>query len=49
MGPAREARLSAGSSIDDLVDQAVAAINRGDRVAATALVDQVLAVDQGEC
>ena len=47
MGPACEARLSAGSSIDDLLDQAVAAINRGDRLAATALVDHVLAVDHG--
>ena len=40
VGPAREARLAAGSSIDELLDQAVAAINRGDRVAATALADQ---------
>ena len=31
--------------IDDLLDQAVAAINRGDRVAGTALGEQVLAVD----
>ena len=34
-----------GASIDDLLDRAVAAINRGDRVAATALAGQVLAVD----
>ena len=47
VGPAREARLAAGSSIDKLLDQAVAAINRGDRVAATALADHVLAVDHG--
>jgi class 3 adenylate cyclase len=47
VGPAREARLAAGSSIDDLLDQAVAAINRDDRVAATALADHVLAVDHG--
>ena len=46
MGPAREARLSAGSSIDDLLDQAVAAINRGDRVAASSLAQQVLAADK---
>ena len=32
-------------TIDDLLDQAVAAINRGDRVAGTALGEQVLAVD----
>jgi class 3 adenylate cyclase len=31
--------------IDDLIDRAVAAINRGDRVAATALAEQVLAAD----
>ena len=31
--------------IDDLLDQAGAAINRGDRVAGTALGEQVLAVD----
>jgi hypothetical protein len=30
--------------IDDLLDQAVAAINRGDRVTGTALEEQVLAV-----
>ena len=47
VGPAREAHLAAGSSIDELLDQAVAAINRDDRVAATALVDHVLAVDHG--
>jgi len=33
-------------SIDELLDRAVAAINRGDRVTATALAGQVLAVDQ---
>ena len=43
----REPRLGAGSSIDDLLDQAVAAINRGDRATATALADHVLAVDHG--
>jgi class 3 adenylate cyclase/tetratricopeptide (TPR) repeat protein len=47
LSPPREARLGAGSSIDDLLDQAVAAINRGDRVAAAALADHVLAVDHG--
>jgi len=35
-----------GASIDELLDRAVAAINRGDRVTATALAGQVLAVDQ---
>ena len=33
------------ASIDHLLDQAVAAINRGDRVAGTALAEQVLAAD----
>jgi class 3 adenylate cyclase/tetratricopeptide (TPR) repeat protein len=36
---------STSVSIDDLLDRAVSAINRGDRVAATALAGQVLAVD----
>jgi class 3 adenylate cyclase len=35
------------ASIDELLDRAVAAINRGDRVAASALADQVLVVDGG--
>ena len=35
------------ASIDELLDRAVAAINRGDRVAPLALADQVLAVDEG--
>jgi class 3 adenylate cyclase len=35
-----------GASIDDLLDRAVEAINRGDRAAATALAGQVLAVDR---
>ena len=35
------------SSIDEVLDRAVAAINRGDRVAASALAGQVLAVDAG--
>ena len=47
MRPPPEPRLGAGSSIDDLLDQAVAAINRGDRVTATALAGHVLAVDHG--
>ena len=34
-----------GASIDDLLDRAVAAINRGDRAAATVLAGQVLSVD----
>ena len=35
-----------GGSIDELLDRAVAEINRGDRDGAAALADQVLAVDQ---
>ena len=35
-----------GASIDDLLDRAVEAINRGDRATATALAGQVLAVDR---
>jgi class 3 adenylate cyclase len=35
------------ASVDELLDRAVAAINRGDRAAATALAGQVLAVDRG--
>ena len=42
MGP-----VERGASIDELLDRAVAAINRGDRAAATALAGQVLAVDGG--
>ena len=42
MGP-----VERGASIDELLDRAVAAINRGDHAAATALVGQVLAVDEG--
>jgi class 3 adenylate cyclase len=34
-----------GASIDELLDRAVAAINRGDRACASALAGQVLAVD----
>jgi hypothetical protein len=37
-----EARVAGGRSIDELLDRAVAAINRGDRAMATALVGQVL-------
>ena len=36
-----------GLSIDELLDRAVRAINRGDRATATALAGQVLAVDHG--
>ena len=36
-----------GASIDELLDRAVRAINEGDRVTATALAGQVLAVDRG--
>ena len=35
------------ASIDDLLDRAVSAINSGDRAVATALAEQVLAVDDG--
>jgi class 3 adenylate cyclase len=35
-----------GESIDEVLDRAVAAINRGDRVAATALAEQLLAVER---
>ena len=44
--PARQDHCG-GASVDDLLDQAVAAINRGDRVTAAALADDVLAVDHG--
>jgi class 3 adenylate cyclase/tetratricopeptide (TPR) repeat protein len=49
-GPVRsardgDARIGGGLSIDELLDRAVAAINRGDRSAATALAGQVLAAD----
>jgi class 3 adenylate cyclase/tetratricopeptide (TPR) repeat protein len=40
-----EACQEGGASIDELLDHAVAAINRGDRAAATALAGQVLAAD----
>jgi class 3 adenylate cyclase/tetratricopeptide (TPR) repeat protein len=36
-----------GASIDELVDRAVSAINRGDPMTATALAGQVLAIDHG--
>lgn len=36
-----------GALIDDLLDRAVAAINRGDRVTSTALAGRVLAIDEG--
>jgi class 3 adenylate cyclase len=36
-----------GASIDELLDRAIAAINRGDRVSAAALAGQVLVVDRG--
>src|SRR5512143_697502 len=35
------------ASVDELLDRAVAAINRGDRVSASALAGQVLAMDGG--
>ena len=37
-----------GASIDDLLDRAVAVIDRGDRVTLTALAGRVLAVDEAE-
>jgi class 3 adenylate cyclase len=43
----RAARPGRGASVDELLDRAVAAINRGDRAAASALAGQVLAVDRG--
>jgi hypothetical protein len=46
VGPG-DAGAERGASIDELLDRAVAAINRGDRVAATVLAEQVLAVDGG--
>jgi class 3 adenylate cyclase len=39
--------VSAQPTIDDLVDQAVRALNQGDRPTADALADQVLQVDRG--
>jgi len=40
-----EAGPAGGASVDELLDRAVAAINRGDRATATALVGQVLAAE----
>ena len=40
-----EAGPAGGASVDELLDRAVAAINRGDRATATALAGQVLAAD----
>ncbi len=40
-------RFTSGGGIDELLDRAVAAINRGDREAASVLAGQVLAVDDG--
>ena len=36
------------SSVDELLDRAVAAINRGDRVTANSLAQQVLTADKGK-
>ena len=41
----KDGRPAGGASIDELLDRAVAAINRGDRAAAAALAGQVLAAD----
>jgi class 3 adenylate cyclase len=46
-GERGEARAERGASINELLDRAVRAINRGDRAAASALAGQVLAVDEG--
>ena len=40
-------RPERGVSIDELLDRAVAAINRGDQTAASALAGQVLEIDRG--
>jgi class 3 adenylate cyclase/tetratricopeptide (TPR) repeat protein len=47
-GPRRQKPGNSGSgdSVDELLDQAVSAINRGDRTIATALAGEVLAVDR---
>jgi class 3 adenylate cyclase len=47
MAPPKGARLPRSTSIDELIDRAVSAINRGDHATATALASQVLAVDKG--
>lgn len=49
MRPPRDREGSHGrdASIDELLDRAVAAINRGDRENADALAEQVLTVDRG--
>ena len=41
------AEIQRDASIDVLIDRAITAINRGDRVTATALAGQVLAVERG--
>jgi class 3 adenylate cyclase/tetratricopeptide (TPR) repeat protein len=41
----KDGRPAGGASIDELLDRAVAAINRGDRAAAQALAGEVLAAD----
>jgi class 3 adenylate cyclase/tetratricopeptide (TPR) repeat protein len=46
-GERGEARAERGTSINELLDRAVRAINSGDRAAASALAGQVLAVDEG--
>lgn len=49
VGPADDGASApeTGTAIDDLLERAVSAINRGDREAASDLVEQVLAVDDG--
>jgi hypothetical protein len=44
--PTRRERNSGASSVDELLDRAVSAINRGDQLTAAALAGEVLAVDQ---
>ena len=45
-GRRRVSPVPRGVSVDELLDRAVAAINRGDRAAATVLAGQVLAFDR---
>jgi hypothetical protein len=45
-GARASGRPKPAEPIDELLDRAVAAVNRGDRAAATSLARQVLAVDR---
>jgi hypothetical protein len=42
--PTRQERNSGASSVDELLDRAMSAINRGDQLTAPALAGEVLAV-----